>query len=188
MAGVVLFVGLGNPGREYVNNRHNVGFQLMDTVAGAVGPSSFRRVSPDVETFSFVLGKTKIILAKPLTFMNCSGRAVRFLMDFYKISLDDLFIFHDDIDLPFLRVRIKKGGGNGGHNGLRSIDNICGIGYWRVRIGIGRPEFKTQVVSYVLGNFTTEQNERLLELFDSIIKNLSMIIHEPQKLVTQLNS
>jgi len=184
---IILIVGLGNPGAEYIDNRHNVGFQMLDAIAETIGSASFRKMSSEVETFSFVLGKTKIILAKPQTFMNNSGRAVRFLMDFYKISVDDVYVFHDDIDLPFGRVRIKQGGGNGGHNGLKSIDNCCGKDYWRIRIGVGRPEFKTEVVSYVLGNFTKEQKNKLEEIFSIVAKNIPLILSDPQKLVAEIN-
>lgn len=183
---IILLVGLGNPGSEYANNRHNVGFRILDAIAEEVGPSSFKRMSPEVETFSFLLGKTKIILAKPQTYMNNSGRAVRFLIDFYKIPIEKVYVFHDDIDLPFGRVRIKQGGGNGGHNGLKSIDNCCGKDYWRIRIGVGRPTEKDEVVSYVLGNFTKEQQEKISEISELATKNLSIILNEPQKFIALL--
>lgn len=188
IAEVILLVGLGNPGGEYKNNRHNVGFQIVDSIAESVGPGSFKRMSPEVEIFSFVVGKTKIILAKPQTYMNCSGRAVRMLMDFYKIPVEHVYVFHDDIDLPFGRVRIKQGGGHGGHNGLKSVDSCCGKNYWRVRIGVGRPEHKSEVVSYVLGNFEKDQQIRLREIFAEIAKNLPVLFSEPQKIVSEINN
>lgn len=184
----ILLVGLGNPGSEYANNRHNVGFQVLDAIAGEVGPSSFKRMFPEVETFSFLLGKTKVILAKPQTYMNNSGRAVRLLIDFYKIPIEKVYVFHDDIDLPLGRVRIKQGGGNGGHNGLKSIDNHCGKDYWRIRIGVGRPQEKSEVVSYVLGNFTEEQYVTIEELVTLIVKNLSTVLFEYQKFIALVNN
>jgi PTH1 family peptidyl-tRNA hydrolase len=121
--------------------------------------------------------------------MNISGRAVRFLIDFYKIPLNKVVIFHDDIDLPFGRVKIKKGGGNGGHNGLKSIDNLAGTDYWRVRIGIGRPAEKSMVVSYVLGNFTKEEFEKLNDIKKIISENLSILVsNDPKKLESLINS
>lgn len=188
MDGIILLIGLGNPGFEYANNRHNVGFQIVDAIAEAVGPGSFKRMSPEVETFSFLLGKTKVVLAKPQTYMNNSGRAVRFLMGFYKVPIEKVYVFHDDIDLPFARIRIKQGGGNGGHNGLKSIDSHCGKDYWRIRIGVGRPEEKSEVVSYVLGNFTKDQQEKINEVIEVITKNLSTVLLDPQKFVSLVNT
>ncbi|MBO4405209.1 MAG: aminoacyl-tRNA hydrolase, partial [Alphaproteobacteria bacterium] len=135
MSDCLLMVGLGNPGSEYRNNRHNVGFQMVEAIAESVASCSFRRMSSIAEVSSCFFEKKKIIFAKPQTFMNLSGRAVRFLIDFYKIPTNKVIIFHDDIDLPFGRVKIKKGGGNGGHNGLKSIDSLAGNDYWRVRVG-----------------------------------------------------
>lgn len=185
----LLFVGLGNPGPEYENNRHNVGFQMIEAIAESVASGSFKKISQVAEISSCFCEKKKIIFAKPQTFMNISGRAVRFLIDFYKIPIDKVVVFHDDIDLPFGRVKIKKGGGNGGHNGLKNIDNLAGNNYWRVRIGVGRPAEKSMVVSYVLGNFTKEEFEKLKRIKKIISENLSILIsNDPKKLESLINS
>ena len=189
MSDCLLMVGLGNPGSEYKNNRHNVGFQTIEAIAKSVASNSFKKMSQVAEISSCFFEKKKIIFAKPQTFMNISGRAVRFLIDFYKIPLNKVVVFHDDIDLPFGRVKIKKGGGNGGHNGLKSIDNPAGTDYWRVRIGIGRPAEKSMVVSYVLGNFTKEEFEKLNDIKKIISENLSILVsNDPKKLESLINS
>lgn len=185
----LLVVGLGNPGFEYENNRHNVGFQMIEAIAESVASSSFKGMSQVVEVSSCFYEKKKIILAKPRTFVNLSGRAVRFLIDFYKISINKVIILHDDIDLPFGRVKIKKGGGNGGHNGLKSIDSLAGTDYWRVRIGVGRPEKKSMVVSHVLGDFSSEEFEKLDAIKKVITENLSILFsNDPKKLESLINS
>lgn len=189
MLDCLLIVGLGNPGLEYENNRHNVGFQTIEAMVETVASGSFKKMSQIAEISSCFFEKKKIIFAKPLTFMNLSGRAVRFLIDFYKIPLSKVIVLHDDIDLPFGRVKIKKGGGNGGHNGLKSIDNLAGNDYWRVRIGVGRPAEKSMVVSYVLGNFSSEESKKLDEIKKIIVENLSILIsNDPKKLESLINS
>ncbi len=185
----LLLVGLGNPGSEYRNNRHNIGFQVLEAIAESVASGFFKRMTPFAEISSCFFEKKKIICAKPQTFMNLSGKAVRFLIDFYKIPIEKVIVFHDDIDLPFGRVKIKKGGGNGGHNGLKSIDNLAGNNYWRVRIGVGRPIEKSMVVSYVLGNFSSEESEKLDAIKQIIIENLSILIsNNPKNLESLINS
>ena len=194
-----LLVGLGNPGDQYADNRHNTGFMIVDAIAEAAalktssGSVSFKKVSPLAEIASFSIekadfgGKSKVILAKPLTFMNLSGRAVRFLMDFYKLKLENIFVFHDDIDLEFGRVKIKKGGGNGGHNGLKSIDSLAGCDYWRVRIGVGRPEGRGDVASYVLHKFKEDEMIYIQQLAQKISENLKLLLSDPKKLEQKLN-
>ena len=175
MSECLLVVGLGNPGKEYQNNRHNVGFKFVEAIAESVASDSFRKMSGVAEVLSFFENNQKIILAKPQTFMNLSGRAVRFLIDFYKIPIQKVLVFHDDIDLPFGRVKIKQGGGNGGHNGLKSIDNLAGVEYWRVRVGVGRPQEKSMVVDYVLGNFSRDEMNRIFEIEKIITETLSIL-------------
>ena len=134
---MLLFVGLGNPGARYAGNRHNIGFIVLDALARAhrAGPwrKRFQGDAPEV-----VIGDERIILLKPETFMNESGRAVNESMRFYKIALKDVFVFHDELDLAAAKVRVKLGGGNAGHNGLRSITAHCGNEYHRIRLGIER--------------------------------------------------
>jgi PTH1 family peptidyl-tRNA hydrolase len=180
----LLFVGLGNPGSKYKNNRHNLGFRMMDTLADVHASTSFKEVAHLVEMSFLNLGENRIILAKPLTFMNLSGRAVRFLMDFYKIALEKIYVFHDDIDLAFGSVKIKKGGGSGGHNGIRSIDSLIGKDYWRVRVGIGRPQEKSMVSSHVLGNFSEDEEGDLSDILMEISKNISPLLEGDFQLKT----
>ncbi len=150
---MLLFVGLGNPGPKYAKNRHNIGFMAVD---GFVHRFSF---GPWTEKFCARvcegrIASQKILILKPETFMNESGRAVYAATHFYKILPDDVFVFHDDLALAPAQVRIKQGGGHGGHNGLRSIDARIGRDYWRIRQGIGHPGDKSRVHNYVLGNFS----------------------------------
>ena len=147
-----LFVGLGNPGARYAGNRHNIGFMAVDAVARAQAAAPWRRRFQG-QASEAVLGAEKVVLLKPETFMNESGRAVAEAMRFYKIALPDLVVFHDELDLPPAKLRVKSGGGNAGHNGLRSISALCGNDYRRVRLGIGHPGHKDLVHGYVLRDF-----------------------------------
>ncbi len=185
----LLVVGLGNPGSQYKNNRHNAGFQMIEAIVDSVASDSFKKMASIAEISQCFIEDKKVIFAKPLTFVNLSGRAVRFLIDFYKIPINKVIVFHDDIDLPFGRVKIKKGGGNGGHNGLKSIDNLAGSDYWRIRIGLGRPAEKSMVVSYVLGNFIPAELKRLDEIKKIIVENLPILVsNDPKKLESLINS
>ncbi|MDR2681430.1 MAG: aminoacyl-tRNA hydrolase [Holosporaceae bacterium] len=175
MTTTVLLIGLGNPGASYEKNRHNVGFRIVDAIVCAAR-GSFKRMASIVETASFEIGDSRVILAKPQTFMNLSGKAARFLVDFYKIPTENVCVFHDDIDLEFSQIKIKKGGGNGGHNGLKSIDAAIGVNYWRVRIGVGRPLYKSMVSDYVLGNFDTDQEKIIDVIVVDMTKNISALI------------
>lgn len=186
MFDLILLVGLGNPGLEYEFNRHNVGFRVIDSIAEKFDVS-FKKMTQFAKVGSFSFDELKFIIAKPLTFMNLSGRAVRFLIDFYKIPISNLFVFHDDIDLTFGRIKIKNGGGNGGHNGLKSIDSLIGTNYWRIRIGVGRPEHKSEVSSYVLGNFNKDQNEVISEISNIISENIKLLIDNRDKLEVESN-
>jgi PTH1 family peptidyl-tRNA hydrolase len=183
----LLLVGLGNPGSKYESNRHNVGFTAIDAIAEAVSASPFKKMATLTEVSSFFLEGNKILLAKPLTFMNLSGQAVRFLIDFYKISINDIYVFHDDIDLEPGRVKIKKGGGSGGHNGLKSIDSLVGNEYKRIRIGVGRPVEKTMVSSYVLGDFSRNECEMLQKIIAEISKNIKLILFDFEQSAAKLN-
>jgi PTH1 family peptidyl-tRNA hydrolase len=182
-----LLVGLGNPGSRYKNNRHNVGFKIIELIAATNAAASFKKIAATVEVSSFCLGYFKILLAKPLTFMNLSGQAVRFLMDFYKIPPEKIYVFHDDIDLQLGRVKIKNGGGSGGHNGLKSADALVGNDYWRVRIGIGRPSGNFSVSSYVLGDFSEDEENILQNIFHEISENISLLFSDYKKLESKVN-
>ena len=147
-----LFVGLGNPGAQYARNRHNVGFMAVDAVARAHAAQPWRRRFSG-QASEALIGGEKVILLKPETYMNESGRAVGEALRFFKLTLADVVVFHDELDLAPAKLRVKTGGGNAGHNGLRSISALCGNDYRRVRMGIGHPGHKDLVHGYVLRDF-----------------------------------
>jgi PTH1 family peptidyl-tRNA hydrolase len=149
---MLIFAGLGNPGGKYLANRHNIGFMAVDAIhrKHPFGPWSKKFKS---EISEGEIDGEKILLMKPQTFMNLSGEAVGEAMRFYKLTPADLTVFHDELDLPAAKVKVKTGGGNGGHNGLKSLDAHCGREYRRVRLGIGHPGVKDLVHGHVLGDF-----------------------------------
>lgn len=147
-----LFVGLGNPGTKYARNRHNIGFMALDVLAAQHRAGPWRQRFQG-EAAELTVGGEKLLLLKPATFMNDSGRAVVAATQFYRIEPADVFVFHDELDLPPAKLRMKLGGGIAGHNGLRSISAHIGNDYWRVRLGIGHPGDKALVHPYVLGDF-----------------------------------
>lgn len=162
-----LFVGLGNPGEKYAHNRHNIGFMALDTIAKqhAFGPwkKKFHSLAADGE-----IGGEKVLLLKPETFMNDSGRAVQDACRFLKIDLNEIVVFHDELDLAPAKVKVKVGGGNAGHNGLRSISAHLGNDYKRVRLGIGHPGSKDAVTHYVLNDFAKVEAQWLDQLLTAI--------------------
>ena len=176
----ILFVGLGNPGEKYKNNRHNVGFMALDCL------SAFYKFGRSRTKF---LGRTamgsleerKLISFKPQTFMNESGRAVREASNYYKIGPERIIVFHDELDLPFGQVRVKKGGGHAGHNGLKSIDENIGIEYYLIRIGISHPGDKDKVTNHVLSDLSKEDVEILQKILTSIAENISYLIEGDEK-------
>ena len=171
-----LFVGLGNPGPEYARTRHNLGFIVVNAIAKRHGFQQWRpRSRFDGMTTEGSLRGEQVILLKPLTFMNASGYAVQSLLTFYKMKISDLSVFHDEIELPPAVFRVKIGGGDAGHNGLRSISESIGPNYRRVRIGIGRPVHKSQVESYVLGDFESEDLNWLEPMVGAIADNVGML-------------
>ncbi|MCA0271053.1 MAG: aminoacyl-tRNA hydrolase [Proteobacteria bacterium] len=147
-----LFVGLGNPGRKYAENRHNIGFMAVDRIAADHGFAPWRARFQG-EASEGRLGNERIVLLKPSTFMNLSGQSVGEAMRFYKLEPADVTVFHDELDLAPGRLRVKTGGGHAGHNGLRSMHQHIGEAYARVRIGIGHPGDKDRVAAYVLSDF-----------------------------------
>jgi PTH1 family peptidyl-tRNA hydrolase len=162
-----LFVGLGNPGREHAGQRHNIGFMAVDAIARRHGAPPFR-ARFQAQVCEIALGGERTLLMKPETYMNESGRAVREATQFFKLSLDDVIVFHDELDLAPGVVRIKRGGGNAGHNGLRSITAEIGNDYQRVRLGIGHPGAKERVLGYVLGNFAKDEQGWVEALCDAL--------------------
>ncbi len=159
----MLIVGLGNPGPNYAHTRHNIGFMVIDALVARQNAHKIS-TSANAELFKF----DNHFLLKPLTFMNLSGDAVVQVKSFYKV--DDVVVIHDDLDLPFGTVRFKCGGGHGGHNGLRSIDAKIGKEYIRIRMGIGKPEHKGEVASYVLSGFTTQEKAYLQDRIEHTVE------------------
>ena len=162
-----LWVGLGNPGTQYALNRHNVGFMAADTMAEVHG---FAPVQKKFQGWvqDGRIGGTRVILLKPATFMNESGRAVGEALRFYKLGIDALTVFHDELDLAPMKVKVKLGGGTAGHNGLRSLDQHMGPDFRRVRIGIGHPGHKDRVTGHVLGNYAKSEIDALSDMLGAI--------------------
>src|SRR5215210_5836892 len=162
-----LWVGLGNPGTKYALQRHNVGFMAADVLAAAHGfgpwTKKFRSLIAEGR-----VGPHRILLLKPQTFMNDSGDAVQQALRFYKLDVDSLTVFHDELDLAPFKVKVKVGGGTAGHNGLRSIDASLGPDFKRVRIGIGHPGHKDRVTGHVLGNYSKAEIEPLSDLLAAV--------------------
>jgi len=161
-----LIAGLGNPGPQYVGNRHNVGFMCCDVLA-ADANASFKRDRSRGMTASAVVSGVPAVLAKPSSFMNLSGGPIAALRAYYKIPADRIVVIHDELDLPFGSVRLKLGGGDNGHNGLRSVTAALGSReYHRLRIGIGRPPGRMDPADFVLRNFSAAEQEELPEILD----------------------
>jgi PTH1 family peptidyl-tRNA hydrolase len=169
-----LFVGLGNPGAKYVNNRHNIGFMAVEAIAKRHSFAPWRRRFQGVATEGSI-GAEKVLLLLPGTYMNESGRAVAEAMHFYKMGLGDIAVFHDEIELPAAKVRVKVGGGIAGHNGLRSISAHCGNDYKRVRLGVGHPGVKDLVHAHVLGDFAKSERPWVEALCDILADNAAML-------------
>ena len=165
-----LFVGLGNPGEKYARHRHNVGFMAIDRIASRHDAGPWRRRFQGVTTEGSLAGK-RVLLLKPATYMNDSGQSVGEALRFLKISTDDVYVFHDEIDLAPGKVKVKAGGGNAGHNGLRSITAHIGNDYNRVRIGVGHPGVKEAVPHYVLHDFAKVEYQWLEPLLDAMAES-----------------
>ena len=169
-----LFVGLGNPGARYAGNRHNVGFMVVDAIARCHGFGPWRRRFQG-QTAEGVLAADRVLLLKPATFMNESGRAVAEAAHFYKVALHDIVVFHDEIDLPPAKLRVKIGGGTAGHNGLRSITAYLGNDYRRVRIGVGHPGIKEMVQIHVLHDFDASERDWVEALCAAVAENAPLL-------------
>lgn len=152
-----LLVGLGNPGPDYARTRHNIGFMAADAIAGRYGFSAFGRKFQG-EMAEGRIGNERVFMLKPQTFMNLSGQSVGALVQFYKIEPDHVLVIYDDVDLEPGKVRVKQGGGSGGHNGIRSIDAAIGVNYRRLRIGVGKAEHAS-TSDHVLGRFSKAEEE-----------------------------
>jgi PTH1 family peptidyl-tRNA hydrolase len=171
---MLLVVGLGNPGSRYVGNRHNIGFMAVEAIARRHGLKPWRRRFQGVAVEGPV-ASARVLLLLPGTFMNESGRAVAEAASFYKLGLGDIVVFHDELDLAPGKLRIKTGGGNAGHNGLRSISAHIGNDYRRVRMGIGHPGVKDLVHPYVLSDFSKSEREWVDSLCTAVADNFELL-------------
>lgn len=170
-----LVVGLGNPGTEYAHTRHNIGFMAADELVRRYTFTPFRTKMKGQIAQGTVDGE-KVILLKPETFMNLSGEAVQAVCAFYRIGPDHIIVIHDDMDLPVGKVRVKRGGSAGGHNGLKNIDSKIGPEYMRVRIGIGRPDNKGQIVDWVLTTFNKTDKAIIDETLSRVVGHIPLLL------------
>jgi len=171
----MLLVGLGNPGKKYEGNRHNIGFMVMDEIARQNNFPAFKSKFQG-EVSEGRIGTQKVTLLKPQTFMNESGQSVGKAVKFFKTDLDNVIVFHDELDIDPRRVKIKQGGGAGGHNGIKSIDQHLGSkDYWRVRCGIGHPGDKNRVSGYVLNDFSKEEQVWLGDWVDDLARYVDLL-------------
>ena len=182
-----LFAGLGNPGRVHERHRHNIGFMAVDRIVRRYWPMGNWRTRFQGETMEFGLGGEKILALKPQTFMNLSGNSVGDAAGFYKIPPAGVVILHDDLDLEPGRIDVKRGGGHGGHNGLKSIDDRIGSDYWRIRLGLGHPASKApvavsreekqqMVLGHVLGNFSREEEALVDPVLDRLAEAMPLLV------------
>jgi PTH1 family peptidyl-tRNA hydrolase len=175
-----LIVGLGNPGVQYQGNRHNVGQMVLDELAGRIGAGfETHKARAQVVEGRLGIGGPRVVLAKPMTYMNVSGGPVSALANFYGITPDHVVAVHDEIDIPFNTVKLKIGGGEGGHNGLRDISKALATkDYLRVRVGVGRPPGRMDTADYVLRDFATAELKELPFLLDEAADAVEALLHE----------
>ncbi len=172
---MILLVGLGNPTPDSNDNRHNVGFKIIDSINRKFGLTKQKPKFKGLLTTGNISNK-KVYAIKPLTFMNNSGICIRELIEYFKIDAEDVIVFHDDLDVDFAKIKVKFGGSSAGHNGIESIDKFIGKDYSRVRVGIGKPEKKIEVSDFVLTNFTDEEKVDLEKIIQNIIDSMPILI------------
>tara|TARA_Y100001970_G_scaffold172384_1_gene210711 strand:+ start:1233 stop:1793 length:561 start_codon:yes stop_codon:yes gene_type:complete len=172
---MLLLVGLGNPTPNSQNNRHNIGFKVVDAINQKFGLSKQKPKFKGLLTTGNI-GDKKIYVIKPLTFMNSSGICIRELLEYFKIESENVIVFHDDLDVEFGKIKTKFGGSSAGHNGIASIDKFIGKDYSRVRIGIGKPQNKMSVSDFVLNDFNDDEQELLKKITNNIIESLAILI------------
>ena len=178
---MLLFVGLGNPTPNSHNNRHNIGFKIIDAINKKFSLSKQKPKFKGLLTTGVINGK-KVYAIKPLTFMNNSGICIRELIEYFKMDAQDVIVFHDDLDIDCGKIKAKFGGSDAGHNGVASIDKFIGKDYSRVRIGIGKPESKISISDYVLNDFNEDEIEKLESITDNIIKSLTILLDKKLEL------
>ena len=174
---MLLLVGLGNPGPNNSNNRHNIGFKIIDAINQEFSLSKQKPKFKGLLTTGNIENK-KVYAIKPLTFMNNSGICIKELIEYFKINAKDVIVFHDDLDIDLGKVKAKFGGSSAGHNGIESIDKSIGKDYSRVRVGIGRPQNKTKVNNHVLEDFSENEEERIKDITDHIVKLVPKLINK----------
>ena len=174
---MLLLVGLGNPNPNNTNNRHNVGFLVIDEINKQFKLSKQKPKFKGLLTTGNI-NEQKVYAIKPLTFMNSSGICIKEIIEYFKIDVKDVFVFHDDMDIDLGKVKVKFGGSNAGHNGIESIDKNIGKNYSRIRIGIGRPQKNSTGADYVLDNFSNEEKDNMQEVVKNIIESLTILINK----------
>ena len=174
---MLLFVGLGNPTPDSENNRHNVGFKIIDSINKKFSLSKQKPKFKGLLTTGNISNK-KVYAIKPLTFMNNSGVCIRELIEYFKIDVEDVIVFHDDLDVEFGKIKAKFGGSSAGHNGIASIDKFIGKEYSRVRIGIGKPKNEIEVADYVLQNFNDDESEGIEKMSKNITDSISILVEK----------
>ena len=172
---MILLVGLGNPTPDSNDNRHNIGFKIIDAINQKFGLSKQKPKFKGLLTTGNISNK-KVYAIKPLTFMNNSGICIRELIEYFKINVEDIIVFHDDLDIDFTKIKAKFGGSSAGHNGIASIDKFIGKEYSRVRVGIGKPDSKIEVSDFVLTNFTDEEKVKLEKVIQNIIEFMPILM------------
>ena len=180
-----LICGLGNPGKDYINTRHNIGFKLIDKLSKFYNFLPFKKDNKK-EILKGLINNNSCLLMKPLNFMNLSGQPIQEIINFYKIEKEKIYIIHDDLDLELGKVKTKFGGGNGGHNGLASIDEMIGNNYNRIRIGIDHPKTKHLVSNYVLNKFTDDEKKIIEERLNKITKNFDILFNDSGLFLTKI--
>ncbi len=174
---MLLFVGLGNPTPDSEKNRHNVGFKIIDSINKKFGLSKQKPKFKGLLTTGNV-NEQKVYAIKPLTFMNSSGVCIRELIEYFKIDVEDVIVFHDDLDVEFGKIKTKFSGSSAGHNGIASIDKFIGKDYSRVRIGIGKPKNNIEIGDYVLQNFEEDEIVELEKIIENILDSISILVEK----------
>ncbi len=174
---MLLFVGLGNPSPDNENNRHNIGFKIIDGINKKFSLSKQKPKFKGLLTTGNISDK-KVYAIKPLTFMNNSGICIREVIEYFKIDAKDVIVFHDDLDIDFGKIKAKFGGSSAGHNGIESIDKFIGKDYSRVRIGIGHPKEKKRVNNHVLEDFKEDEEDKIKEITDNIVGSIPTLIEK----------
>ena len=174
---MLLFVGLGNPTPDSENNRHNVGFKIIDSINKKFNLTKQKPKFKGLLTTG-TIGDKKIYAIKPLTFMNNSGICIRELIEYFKIDSENVIVFHDDLDVEFGKIKTKFGGSSAGHNGIASIDKFIGKDYSRVRIGIGKPKGSIEIADFVLQNFDDEETTNIEKISQDITESISILVEK----------